>query len=891
MLTQIRIEYPGSYSNKEKGDFLEDLIRSVMEKQRYRVTQRVKYTGTEIDLLCKHMDRADDTALVECKARQSYSADDIKNFSFDLIVTKKAKYGYFVHTTELQQNAAGIRDELEESHGEFVSFIGPMKLLEWLEDAQLIVPYKTVDFSPLNPTKRILLYTPNDKYWVTLLTRGGSPSHYYVISASNEDNCLPGDFDAVQRVLGDELIGLNRFEVRSHGPVFTDEGESDIVAEIQEADAWTDLRPVGARFFLGRTQLSAALYKFIKEPLTSHSSKRIFFVEGKSGWGKSSLLAHLRARSKYQRNRKTYYLTAVDSRSAESAAFVGMALNKLVRNSARDNFLPEKFEDGIQIPSWFDITSDQDFKELADFLESSQRVLVLVFDQFEDVFRKAELFRTFHKFMIDISSASTNFILGFSWRSEINIPMDNPAYSLWQQARSHATTFKLDRFSKSEIDGVISQLQMQCGQQLPATLKRRLREGSQGFPWLIKKLAIHCYNEIERGTPPDALVDQDLNVQKLFEKDREELTPSEARALKHIARRAYQGDPFDVVEVDDSIQEDVLNRLLSKRLIVRTGGKYNIYWDIFRDFLVEDAPPRLAESFLLRQYPTPCQETLNSLIKNGASSVRTVQQALGNSEGTTLNHIRELRNIGVVVLHGDLFSVRERIQSEEDFKKYMKARLEQHVVINLLRKSSLEVIDNNELSATLRSEYTNFDFTDKTWATYGRFLVAWLQYCDIDLGGRLVAEPSKHASIDQYAYTPQSRPEKVLEIVTALLIDKGRSMPRPKERKYDKPLYDLKAFGLLTYRQNEIILTKKGIDMVQRKPEIRALLLARSASKLPKIRKAVSALSANIKHPNESFEDGIADILDSMPSVSYRKVTKHVLRSWASFILKHVHFV
>ncbi|WP_437609944.1 restriction endonuclease [Sorangium sp. So ce834] len=186
MIKQVRIELSEEHSQKEKGDFLEDMFRTLMEKQRYSVVQRIRFTGTEIDLLCDHRDRSD-TALVECKARLTVVADDLKNFAYDLLVAKKAGHGYFVHTSELQQNAAGVADELRRGHESLITFIGPEKLMELLQDAGMVARAPELRNPQLVATKLILLYTPRFKAWVHLYAMGAAPSHYSMCSADNSE--------------------------------------------------------------------------------------------------------------------------------------------------------------------------------------------------------------------------------------------------------------------------------------------------------------------------------------------------------------------------------------------------------------------------------------------------------------------------------------------------------------------------------------------------------------------------------------------------------------------------------------------------------------------------------------------------------------------------------
>src|SRR5258707_15681328 len=128
MLTQIQIHPAPGASNKEKGDFFEELLRAIMETQRYRVSRQINFTGTEMDLLCEHLDRHTEQAMVECKARANIVSGDIKDFAYDVLIAGQVDYGYFVHTSELQHQAAGMVKELQEKEPKRLIFWGPSKI-------------------------------------------------------------------------------------------------------------------------------------------------------------------------------------------------------------------------------------------------------------------------------------------------------------------------------------------------------------------------------------------------------------------------------------------------------------------------------------------------------------------------------------------------------------------------------------------------------------------------------------------------------------------------------------------------------------------------------------------------------------------------------------------
>ena len=63
--------------------------------------------------------------------------------------------------------------------------------------------------------------------------------------------------------------------------------------------------------------------------------------------------------------------------------------------------------------------------------------------------------------------------------------------------------------------------------------------------------------------------------------------------------------PAYVTEVEEHFSPDATNLLLSKRLLVRSGLNYVIYWDIFRDYLVEGRAPQIPWARSFQRIPIP----------------------------------------------------------------------------------------------------------------------------------------------------------------------------------------------------------------------------------------------------------------------------------------------
>ena len=172
----------------------------------------------------------------------------------------------------------------------------------------------------------------------------------------------------------------------------------------------------------------------------------------------------------------------------------------------------------------------------------------------------------------------------------------------------------IPEFSKNDAKQVIHQLEETIEQKVGIELERKLIESSQGFPWLIKKLCIHTLNQIKQGKSIEEILEEELNYLELFESDLIKLDADNKKALDYIAQRAFDGNPFDITE-SDKISQKILDNLIHERLIIRTGSVYNIYWDIFRDYLVTKEIPVVGESYLLRQSGNTCLEVFLSFEK------------------------------------------------------------------------------------------------------------------------------------------------------------------------------------------------------------------------------------------------------------------------------------
>lgn len=896
MKKQIKIILDPTKLESQKGDFFEDLVRCIFETQRYDITERVNFTGMEIDLIAKHKDRSE-TAYIECKARERLESKDIKVFAFN-VKDRKANYGYFLSTIEFEHQVAGLIEEMKgKEEYSNLYFWRPDKIFELLESAKVITP---LDLSNIGHTitKTILSYTHFGTFYILILMKNTIPSQFCVYNAKKAS--LIEDDDTIEKLKNDipEIKDLNFLPIPSAAKETTVEEFSETVAEVQESENWYDYLPASTKHFIGRKDLKTNLFTFLNQVSSKETSRRVFYIDGKSGWGKSSLITDLSGSSKNKHYRKRYFVLAVDARSASSSNFVALAFKKLIENAQKDIFLSRTlFCPKLDIISSFDILGSESVRQLLKDLEHQNRTLILIFDQFEDVFKKPGLFKAFHKFLLDVNEVKSNLILGFSWKSEINIPIDHEAYHLWQQARNFALCSSMREFNPSEINGVIKQLEKSIGKPIDLNLKRRLIESSQGFPWLIKKLCIHTYKQIQAGKTIENLVEQDLNCEALFKDDVEGLSPEEIKALKYIAKCSFDGNFFDAIEVDEKIDEPIITALINNRLVVKSGTKYNVYWDIFRDYLVTEEVPPIGESYILRQYVSVCFDVYKLFKDQEKFDLDELKKVHPRHAGirTLDNILRELRSVGLIRKVGNYFQIAQSgiSATENGFREYMSKKFERYTPYLKLSNLENKEIGISEIVSTLKDIFRGTSFREKTWITYAKYLISWFQFANIDIQGRLVGLKKgmyvRTGRVQQFdnrgTWTPQQRPKKDIDVFCNLM---DQSKIDNLGRLY-KPFYDLKSIGLIAYSGNKAYLTEKGELILKKigKKEFEKSI-AIEALKTKKVKQAAKYFFEHPKCTRKELGEALSDLTSNIKSEIYKKQVNNVLYAWAKFIYDHL---
>nr|WP_315395950.1 ATP-binding protein [uncultured Sphingobacterium sp.] len=852
MKSEIKIILEEGSSNKAKGNCFEYLIRNLLTLHQYDIRGNINFSGMEIDLVAEHKHNKE-TLYVECKAKEKVSSDELSKFSFN-VGFKKIDKGYFFRTQELESQAGALLSEIKQRpEYKNLTFFEPSEIIKILTDGKMIFEPSS-DLKNYIISKKTLAVTYFGDYFIYLINESNAlPTKFIIINANDNKNSVNRENLQILKSNILEIQNLEFIELSSNKienkQKFDINTQIESISEVQESENWYDYLPASSsrNHFVGRDEIRRDVFSFFKEIEDTKTDKRIFYLNGKSGWGKSSFVLEIKGRCQNKHYRNRFFTVAIDTRSANSDNFVALSFNKIIKEAYEQNFIQKSiFTKDLEFTSNIDLLSSESVKELLKLLEIEHKYLVLIFDQFEDVFRKKDFFKTFYKFLSDVTDLKPHLIIGFSWKSDFLIQSDDSSYHIWQQAKEQAKEFTISEFGEKEIDGIIKQLEGSIGA-VTKSIKDRIKESSQGLPWLTKKLCIHIYDQIQLGLKREELLESNLNILDLFKKDDERLLSDELKALKLIAKRAYEGNSFEETEVGELIPGNIITSLLHKRLIIRSGAIYNIYWDIYRDYLTTGEIPIIGESYLLRQGVNLCLEVFLLFENEKSESIDslTKKHPKGISQDTLNNILIELKNIGLINKINENYYTEKYIEiSRDGFIEFISSKFYNYTPYIALKKIKKIKIDKEDVIVILKQIFKQ-EFQDNTWDAYAKNLMSWFNLSNLTIKEKLI-EPKKGRGgistlnfneAEKDTFLPRSSIKEILEILPLFELDESVI-----NSKFNK---DLLFFEII---DNKKKLTDFGKELTELKDneEIK-IVLKNKCLEYKKIKTLKEALDSNAK--------------------------------------------
>ena len=344
MKTEIKIVLEQESSNKAKGNCFENLIRNLLTLHQYDIRGNINFSGMEIDLVAEHK-HTKETLYVECKAKEKVTSDELSKFAFN-VSFKKVNKGYFFRTQELESQAGALLKEIRE-RPEYANliFFEPNDIVKMLSDGKMIFE-PGASLQSFIISKRILAITYFGDYFIYLVNESNAlPTKFILVDAKQNERKVSEEFVALLKLRVDEINNLelltNLTTYKKPDQTVKIESNIETISEVQESENWYDYLPASAdkKHFVGRDEIRTKILTYFKQIREGKTHKRIFYLNGKSGWGKSSLVLELKDRCHNKHFKRKFLSIAIDTRSATSDNFVALSFKKLITSAIDRNFI------------------------------------------------------------------------------------------------------------------------------------------------------------------------------------------------------------------------------------------------------------------------------------------------------------------------------------------------------------------------------------------------------------------------------------------------------------------------------------------------------------------------------------------------------------------------
>jgi hypothetical protein len=731
----IEVAVPPETNSTQRGDILEKFSKRLLQTQNFNVTQKLRATGMEIDLLAVER-MTGERILVECKAhRQTISANVLSQLHGNVDL-EGLSAGWLLSTFALGKDAKGMADKWAQrppSERRRLQIYDPERLVEKLVAANVVVsPDKLARPAELRIGEdAYLLLTLTDEYWalVVLDDATGIPNSALLYHAHDGRRISDEKSLAAIAETDTTLARLNWIEGTdkiSRSETDRLRGELQNIVSVPIAEHWADYRPARPQDFVGRDDLQKDVFDWFDKVRLGNTKTRLIAIKAPSGWGKSSFVLKVVARARNIRNKNKIFVYAVDSRAATSKRFGELALSKSITEAIRAGFV--KDPGGVSFGGADAPFSTEAMKEVMRELARDQKVICLFFDQFEELLYKQELEQVFDEIRAlcnAIDAALENVTIGFSWKTDGTIPTEHGAYHLWHDLSDRRLEFELTPFADSEVTIALNRFQRELGQPIAPPLRRLLKDHCQGYPWLLKKLCIHVLDLVKTGMDQSDVLLRSLSIQELFNRDLEGLTQAETSCIRQICVEA----PAEFFKIVNTYGDDVVTRLMSKRLVIRSGPRLSIYWDIFRDYVLTDKIPSIPINYIPQANFTNYVSALRLVLRSRTSSYEALANELGVSKGTADNIVRDLVMIG----HAEAIRKSETVTAvhatEEEAARILLAFFKSHIVYT---RMIADIGPDGTFSATTmknvtRRVLTSAGLSNSIVNTYAQKLLRWFE--------------------------------------------------------------------------------------------------------------------------------------------------------------------
>jgi hypothetical protein len=901
---EVAVQADTDGSNKKKGDLLEEFAGEFAATQGFDfIVREVRTASSEIDLECTNSSTGERT-YIECKAHRKPLSKLVLSNIVGVVYGEDFTQGWLLSTGPLGKDAKGYkanwagkpqpeRARLRVSaDAEFAEKLIAAKLVK---DPRGLEHPETVKHGYAEATW-ILLITEFGRFWIAPKFDGGMASEVIVFGASD---LLPIQDEKL-------LSNLSKVDSSWRGTPFaalSNDAAVDLtiisnsllpVVEVLEGQKWSDYYPARLQDFSGRTKEMTQIAELLEAARNGKSTHYVFAITGDSGIGKSSLITSVRGRSRSRQYKQKHFVIAVDCRAAKSRDYINAALLRGLRKAQQAGFGDSSLVEMVVTNPSHPLASPS----ISDFIESlrqKNQVFCIIFDQFEEIYSKQELkdvFTSAQDLFLSAISTEGPFVVGFAWRKNISIQQEHPAYHTWHKLAQYRREFPLKTLEHSEVNSALTTFEKELGWPIRKETRRQIHEAARGYPWLLKKLCTHLLKR-ETAQSNDPLAAEDFSVESLFTEDLQGLSGAERRLLQFVAENA----PVAAFEVAEMFGKPSLKSLEDRLLVTRSGEMLNVYWDIFRDFLLTDEVPELPFSFI------PFAPSIGALLSvaDGLSHEEDATHSELASRtnlavSTVGNVVRDLLVLGVAVGSYSQPRLSSGLEPSDPKGVVRKMRdvISKHTLLRALRyKNKTGTFSAEEIEQALIGIQSIPGYSGNTLRGHARRLCAWFAAAGffhatragwklVDLGDVDLSYSQKIGRRRTGPFNGGSTPKRSLEALAIIRSGKSVDQSELQSAGFTKALDTLSRFGLIVKLEHAWNYVAEEGNEVGLLPHERLL---RAAEKQDSIMASIDYLNRNPTTTGTQIAEYLATKFDEDWSKGSLMRTGNGLRRWAEWVI------
>lgn len=706
-----------------KGKLFEQLMSRYLNATGYDVKLNQKKDSLEYDLEGCHRTNKF-RVLGEAKAQTRKQGEhSLTHFCAKYMPHKMRDpqlSGLFLSISSISEESKNYYNSLSDLKLNLDVYTGKELFEKVRKELQLPEPYtlaKQIENRGLFPLNCYMLATDHGIFMVQFVATSKSAGAS-LFALFKEDGTLLFDqkYSLSLKEHISELSGLDPI-IDDHSQ-FTqqiDKYEHIIPKGLSVSKSWTDYRlPAAPAFFVGRQ----TLVDRINEHLESSNKSNIIQIKSRSGVGKSSFLAYIS--SKFEE--KCHILELHDARNIKSIIHLFSVIQRFTGSSSLPCDMREV---------------EQQLQSLVDKLKNNQFAIFMV-DQFESTFSNSDLFDAYEYLIQIFANLGSKIFLFIARKSDLLTTYDEKQIDLGIiQQLSHS--YELKDLSTPEAAELINNISDNSIKPLTNELKAYVYEIAQGFPWLIKRTMDHIINWFEKNPIIQGdLFDSGLGLDHLFNEELEGLDEIDRDYLTKMAQylpatREQLEKLFD----EDHLLSKIIDTLVKRNILRVEGRTYDIYNDVFKDFLVHNTLPELRRAFVYRLYPAQVIKTFKTLVDtfgyNKPFSESDLKEFFTNKD--TKSHImKELGNVGLLKKDTDfriIPKILQDVSEQNNLGDYVRQNLRKNnlirEILELTKEKGSFSLSQSNLLIYLKEKFIFTTANEKTWNQYANILKKWIK--------------------------------------------------------------------------------------------------------------------------------------------------------------------